>query len=539
MRDVLLLTKILLKSSFNKNSNKKGFSLGKVLLYVLVYGYIAGIVTYVAYMSISQLMLFKQEILFVRLCFSGIIAFGIIQTLFTSLNLLFFSKDIENLLPLPISPLKIIMAKVNCLIISQYFVTVVLLLPVLIIYGVLLKCSCFFYLIGILVTLLVPVVPVLLSTLLIIFVMKFTRIIKNREVVQYLSVFLTIVLVIVLQFFTSSMEEQEVTDAEFAQMFISQSDTLNNSTKVFFTLEPALNAIVNYNNFKGIKGLVILCVETFAVYFITCNFIAKTYIKAVTKFSSMGIKKGKKVNITKGFEKNKLWKAYLKKEFKILIRNPIFFMQCVLPSILFPFIFSIPIVVAVKEADPDIMRIYTEFLSGDINTSIGLGVSLVIILILYTFDFIAITAISRDGKDSAFMKQIPVSLEKQIFYKILPGIILNIIPTIYVIVVEKILIPKFNIEMMISLYVIAMLINIFDNYLMILIDLKNPKLNWTTEYAVVKQNFNMVFQFIIIAIQVRSYCCNMWTFKYKKCNIYIAITIYNGNNVNKKIYRIK
>lgn len=145
MKDILLLTKILLKSSFNKNSSKKGFSLGKILLYIIVYGYILGIVAYVAYMSISQLITFNQEILFIRVCFSGIVILGIIQTLFTSLNLLFFSKDIENLLPLPISPLKIIMAKFNCLIIAQYFVAIALLLPVLIVYGILLKCEMVFY----------------------------------------------------------------------------------------------------------------------------------------------------------------------------------------------------------------------------------------------------------------------------------------------------------------------------------------------------------------------------------------------------------
>lgn len=147
MKDILLLTKILLKSSFNKNSSKKGFSLGKILLYIFVYGYIMGIAAYVAYMSISQLMMFNQEMLFIRLVFSGIIVFGIIQTLFTSLNLLFFSKDIENLLPLPISPLKIIMAKFNCLIIAQYFVAIALLLPVLIVYGILLKCEIVYYLV--------------------------------------------------------------------------------------------------------------------------------------------------------------------------------------------------------------------------------------------------------------------------------------------------------------------------------------------------------------------------------------------------------
>lgn len=58
-----------------------------------------------------------------------------------------------------------------------------------------------------------------------------------------------------------------------------------------------------------------------------------------------------------------------------------------------------------------------------------------------------------------------------------------------------------NFDIIIFTSIIATLCNILNNYLMILIDLKNPKLNWTTEYAVVKQNFNMIFQFIIMVIQ--------------------------------------
>ncbi len=501
MKDTLLLTKILLKSSFNKTSNKKGFGIGKLILYIIVYGYIIGIFSYVSYMAISQLMPFNQEMLFVCLCFAGVIGFGIIHTLFTSLNLLFFSKDIENLLPLPINPIKIIMAKFNCLIVTQYFIVLAILVPVLVVYGVLLNCKIIFYLMSFLVSLLIPVVPVLLSSLLIIMVMKFTKIIKNKEAVQYISVFCTIILIILIQIFSSSMGNQEVSDAQLAEMLISQSDIINSSSNVFFTLKPALNAILNYNNIEGLKALAILSVETFLIHFIICNIVSKAYIKTVTKISSLGSKKGKKIDTTKDFEKNKLWNSYLKKEFKILVRNPIFFMQCVLPSIIFPFIFSLPIFIAVKESDPDIMKIYTEFLLGDINNSIGIAVILVIILMLYMFNFIALTAISRDGKDSTFMKQIPIPLYKQIFYKILPGILLNIFPILYVMIVAKLVVKDLNFDMIIFSSIIAMLCNVLNNYLMILIDLKNPKLNWTTEYAVVKQNFNMIFQFILVVIQ--------------------------------------
>ena len=242
MKDVFRLTKILLKNSLNKNNGKQNSEKGKIILYILVYGYIVGIVAYVSYACISSLISLNQEILFLNICFSGVIFLGIIQTLFTSLNFLFFSKDIENLLPLPITPLKIIMSKFNCIIISQYFVCTAILFPVLITYGVLLNCAIQFYLVSLLIIALLPIVPVTISSFLIILVMKATKIVKNKEAVQYLSVFLTIALVIGIQILSSSTSGNNITNMELAENLVSKENTINNSYKFLFTLKPAINS---------------------------------------------------------------------------------------------------------------------------------------------------------------------------------------------------------------------------------------------------------------------------------------------------------
>jgi ABC-2 type transport system permease protein len=347
-----------------------------------------------------------------------------------------------------------------------------------------------------------PIIPVVASALVIILVMKFTKIIKNKEVVQYLSVFITLFLVVMIQFFGGSTGgNQNLNNEELANSIISKENMINNASNLFITIKPTLKIVENYNNINGIKSLCILFLESISVYFIVCLLIAKIYIKTATSIISMGNKKSKAINAEKVFVKDKLWKTYVKKEFKILVRNPIYFMQCVLPSLLFPIIFSIPVIMSYKDSGGEAIISYTNNLGEYINSQVGFAVTLIAILIMYIFNFIALTAISRDGRDSTFIKQIPVSINKQILYKILPGIILNIVPVIYVIGFEKVLVNSFDISSMIIIFITAMLANIFNNYLMILIDLKNPKLDWTTEYAVVKQNFNMFFQFIIIAVE--------------------------------------
>ena len=62
--------------------------------------------------------------------------------------------------------------------------------------------------------------------------------------------------------------------------------------------------------------------------------------------------------------------------------------------------------------------------------------------------------------------------------------------------------PTLSIVNLLILAFIGTLINIFNNYLGILLDLKNPKLNWTSEQAVVKQNLNMFVQMGLLSIQI-------------------------------------
>ena len=64
---------------------------------------------------------------------------------------------------------------------------------------------------------------------------------------------------------------------------------------------------------------------------------------------------------------------------------------------------------------------------------------------------------------------------------------------------------------------------VFHSYISIIIDLKKPKLEWNSEYAVVKQNMNLIWPVVLgllnITIIVAMACiCNF-------INSYIFITI--------------
>lgn len=498
MKEIFLLTKILLKSSTSDgNSKEKGKAnrFGKFLILFLVYGYIVIFMTGISYAAISSLILVNQPAIFLNLAFVLLLGFGMIQIVITSLNILYFSKDLDFLLPLPITPQKVILSKLNCLVVSQYITSALLVLPGLIVYGFLLKLGFSYYIISGLALLLFPLIPVALISFLVTIIMKFTKIIKNKEMVQYITVFLSLFLIIGV-----SRISGENSSEELANSLLQTNGAIQSFSKVFPTISLVINSILNHDNINGIINIVLLTIFSIGIYYIISVVISKLYVKTVISIATVKNKKNKRIENLEKVKTNGIFLTYLKKEFKLLMRNPIFFMQCVLPSIIFPIIITVPVIIELKNTSPDIALLQADF-SKIINTNFGFICFMIAILVFYIFNHTSITAISRDGQNAVFMKYIPISLEKQIMYKIMPGILLNILPIIYVLIFGIICIPGLEIRTILYTVVVAILINLLNNLLMIVVDLRNPKLKWITEQAVVKQNFNMFFAMAFIGIE--------------------------------------
>lgn len=499
MKEIFLLTRILLKSSTsdgNQKSKGKSNRFGKIFISLLVYSYITIFITSISYTIINGLILVNQPTIFINFVFSLLLGFGMIQILITSLNILYFSKDLDFLLPLPVAPQKVILSKLNCLVISQYKMSALLVLPGLIVYGILLNLGSFYYIISVLALLLFPIIPVAIISLLVTIIMKFTKIIKNKEIVQYITILLTLFLIIIVTKISG-----ENSNEELVNVLLRTNGKVQTFSRMFPTIDLAMNSILNYDNVNGIVNILEFAFFSITIYYMISLIISKLYIKTVISLITVRNKKIKKIEKLEKIDTNGIFLSYLKKEFKLLVRNPIFFMQCVLPCMIFPIIITVPAIIELKNTTPDIELLQSDF-SNIINTNLGFMGFIITILVFYTFNHTSITAISRDAQNAVFMKYIPVSLEKQIMYKIMPGIILNLLPIIYVITFGIIFIPSLEIQNIIYVVIVSILINILNNILMIIVDLKNPKLKWITEQAVVKQNFNIFFAMVFIGIEM-------------------------------------
>lgn len=497
MKETLNLTKILLKSSFNKNLQEQSSKKSKISMTIFVslaIIYVIGVLGYLCYETINTLKSINQEQVFLSICLIASIGVTFFRTILTSLNVLYFSKDIEFLLPLPIKPIKIVLAKFNVMLVSEYITELITFVVPFAIYGYVTGANFIFYIHSLLVFLFLPIIPMLISIGIIVIIMKFTKFLNNKDIVQYLSVFLTIALVIGIQFINTSSNNQ-VTNFMIANKLIEINGLVDVFSQYFFTLRQGIDAIIK----PGIEGLInilFLAIESILAYITVAYLVSKIYIQSAIEATFSGIKSKKRKK--NKFNKQSIGISYIKKEFKTLFRNPVFFLQCVLPSILFPFIFSIPLYKTISDSGEEQIEAIKQAILEVSQNSMGIGIILLIINFMYMFNFISVTAISRDGENSIFMKYIPIDLHKQCKYKIVPSIALNMVPLIYVIGIIKLFVPEILWLTIIELFVIGLVCNIVISYLSILIDLVRPKLHWTSEYSVVKQNMNMLYDAILI-----------------------------------------
>ena len=76
---------------------------------------------------------------------------------------------------------------------------------------------------------------------------------------------------------------------------------------------------------------------------------------------------------------------------------------------------------------------------------------------------------------------------------------------------------------LIALFVVATIMGILQSIAMIIVDLKRPKLNWDSEYAVAKQNLNLVFPVLLAMVNI--VILVGFVYLLKDINVYMGIGI--------------
>ena len=530
-RKVSALTKVLCKDYFEKLPicKAKDSAQGK-LFRVCVIIAILGLVFLSNYI-LDFLQKIGQPQIFLNAYLLIMAIVIIIQQILASSNVYYFSKDLEYILPFPIKPLELLIARFNMLMsISYVSIAIFVFIPIFI-YGITIARSLLYFVGMIIVIITFPIFFGLIISTIMLFLIQLTKIIKNKEVFQ---VVVTVFLLGILSIFEAQVMSNVLSNVQEIEQ-IQQGETINlieiidnkieNINNYLITINPSVKLLIGNNIVTSIIEFLKIVLFNL-VGFIVFIFIGKKiYLKNILRnIQKVNTKKAKKINKNYKYKKISKKKAYIKNEFKELIKTPAFFMQCVFPIILIVIALTIlvisiyPSLVTIMQSE-EVAEQIPEF-----EVDISVLVTIVIIIqLVFTFSNLSITAISRKGKNAFFIKYIPISLYKQFLYMNLPQVTLNAIISIIIVGAAKYLVPEIHIIHLIIILIIALILNILNSFLMLVADLRRPNLDWDNETDAIKQNKNKLYQYVftIAVVLILIYLQEI----FQKINLNLAIIL--------------
>lgn len=498
MRKYLSLTKALLKCGIGMTdgSSKKSF---KLLLYGLLglsclpiagvlYVMVASVLE--AYMHIGQ----EGAILGTMMFLVCIIIF--IFSIFMIPSIFYFSTDTNTLLALPLKPEHILGSRFTVCLLYEYMFSIAILVPTYAAYIVILGTSSSLIIFGLLSIFLLPIFPLVLSTILTILMMRFVPFFKNRDRFNMIAGILTLVLAFGFSFATNSFGS-EMDEAELMQLLLAGN---NSMLDVFMNLFPMIpffaRAVVEGSilDFLIGSGMTLLSL----VVLLTVGKLL--YFKgAIGNSESMSShKEMSEEQLGKATRAgNKVW-TYAKKDFKIILRTPVFCLNCLSTCFVFPIILIIFPLVGGSSSSMSfdlsqlipMLESLEHFPAYLMMAGLGLGCMLGII------NMISATSISREGTQYTIMKVLPMSYRDQIHAKTITGTLVGLLTIVLTVVPMMLLFPLSPLYYL-MFFLCACITTVMANQLVIMVDLAKPKLVWEQEAAAVKQNLGSFVSIVI------------------------------------------
>ncbi|MCL2796785.1 MAG: hypothetical protein FWD58_01850 [Firmicutes bacterium] len=512
MKQYLAIVKLIFKNMFKIDKTKsKGFYIGIFaamgVLYLTIAGILVAAIIGADYIFGIVGQMFGQSDIWGMIAteFAAIIfAFGaVIVVLFgiiPMLQLLYFSRDTEFFLALPVKPGTVFAAKFTVVYLTELILSAALLLPTLITLGVVAGMWPVYYFVIVLGILFTPSIPLVFVAILGIPLMYIIGYFKNKGA-------LTSIVAIVLfgavfaGYYLLITQVQNVDEAQFDEAFL---ESLFGGLKSFalvvfpylalarlasgatsFGLDPVPGALVNFALSFGVAV---------ALLALAVLISSKVYSRGAAAQLESGTKKttGKDKHI-----QSSAYKALCFREWKMMLRTPSFALQCLMPIVITPIIIgflsyslgSAGAAAAAEGADLGLLAFITEA-----NTSWYFSTGLIFMMGV-GLNVAAATAFTREGKGYYIAKTLPVSIRTQIRAKMTIYMLISLFAIVLSTAVAVFISPE-PLYMIFCIAILCLYAYGF-NCFAVLFDLMRPKLDWTTPNEAMKQNFNVMIPLFI------------------------------------------
>lgn len=439
---------------------------------------------------------FGVKLMFHVICFFSVI-FGI-NVVFSEF---YFSNDIEFILPWPLRAWQIVGAKFVSVFLMENVMQFMFVISCIIGYGIGAKMGIMGWILSVIGIATLPVIPLAYCGIISILLMAFTRLIRNKDVIQKMSVIIMFALVAVLVASIGTLQNLDLGET-ISALAQNESGFFKVIDFIFPNVPLFVETFAN-GNLLALAGYIVVNVIAVGVMLLLSELF---YFKSVVGLGSASSRvKTKAVDkLLASSKQHSAAYAYFMKELKILVRTPAFLTNCVGINFIWPiFIYAM---YKISGSTLTLSQLQERYANGDIVLQLifllgGIGLA----VLLSALNSISSNSISREGKHFSFMKYIPVSYAVQWNVKVLVGVLFSALGVLifYIPACVVVKVPLWQAVVFVILILMGVL---FVSYMGIYIDSIQPKLVWDDELSSLRENYNSFFSMAIAIAFVAVVC---------------------------------
>lgn len=501
MNKGLSLAKVYINSSYgisnfayNLKNNKKE-AVKAIALVLLILFSTTGLLGMYLYFNIKMYDFLKQVqqqgmVITMAVIFASILTvmFGII----TVIANYFFNQEGDVVLALPLSKKDLLVAKFINSYIVEAIVTFIIMGIGVGVYGIKSHEGLIFYLISIIATIFIPIIPLSICYFIIIPLMNYGNLAKKKDLFMIIGGLFGIGIGVLYQYFISNLVNINATPELIVNKLTNKNGLIDVVGRAYYPSIWVSNGVLNYNKVSGILYLVSFILLSLLVAYVLILTTSNMYYNSIIGSNEVTKKNRelKESELKAIFKKNGLIKTLFNREFKLMNREPIYFLNGPLVVVFLPIIFGVMFL-----TNNQAMEGINTMLTNMQNIKLISIYSIIAVMILGSTASIAPTSISREGNGIYVLKSLPINPMDIIKAKFLHSALFGALGAVIICIVMI----YFKLSLgYIALAFITGNLWLFVSYVIgILIELKWPKLNWDNPQKPMKQNVNVIVSLFI------------------------------------------
>ena len=402
---------------------------------------------------------------------------AIMEGVYKSQSVLFEAKDSEMLFSLPISKKIILVTRIVKLYTFQFLYSLLIIIPGIVVYAYHVKPNAYFYIITIINTLLLPIIPTIIGCTIGFIIKRISSVAKASKKVELVLSMLFILAVMAISY----------NSTQVMQTIVENADKINETVKmVYYPIGAYIDLIKEFNVSTCIFWLLVNIVPLVIFVLIA----SRKYFSLVSK-SRENVKESKAVSKkifsvdSYRFKKQPKMKSLLKKEFSKYFSSNVYIVNTMFSLVLLV-IATIAMVVNYNGA---VQAIFGETESENMQMfqNFAPKVYMIIVIALSFMTSITSSAISIEGKTFNISKSLPVGTKKLLEAKVLMS---NLITIPVILLCDIVFFIAFNnsfvdyILILATSFIAPSIAAVFG----LLVNLKFPKMDASSDTEVVKQS---------------------------------------------------